>query len=199
MEAGSIPYSAVTQPVPLPAIQRGTLSCAEAVQITRVSPDRDQRRAGRGAHEARLDRRSGAARPVRARSCARAPLTPSTSTARQLDVLDRDPAASAGSACPARANASVSPVHRKRYSPSPSLRGFCSSRVLSACSTWRASAAPGADERHLRAEHPLQHRADQRVVGAAEDHRVDVRPRAAARTPRARSPRRARRTARPPG
>jgi hypothetical protein len=38
VDAGSIPYSAVTHPVPLPAIQRGTLSCAEAVQITRVSP-----------------------------------------------------------------------------------------------------------------------------------------------------------------
>ncbi len=38
VDAGSIPYSAVTQPRPLPAIQRGTLSCTEAVQITRVSP-----------------------------------------------------------------------------------------------------------------------------------------------------------------
>jgi hypothetical protein len=38
VEAGSIPYSAVTQPRLRPSIQRGTLSCAEAVQITRVSP-----------------------------------------------------------------------------------------------------------------------------------------------------------------
>jgi hypothetical protein len=38
VDAGSIPYSAVTQPRPLPASQRGTLSSAEAVQITRVSP-----------------------------------------------------------------------------------------------------------------------------------------------------------------
>jgi hypothetical protein len=38
VDAGSIPYSAVTQPRPCPLIQRGTLSCAEAVQITRVSP-----------------------------------------------------------------------------------------------------------------------------------------------------------------
>ncbi len=38
VEAGSIPYSAVTHPLPWPAIQRGTLSCTEAVQITRVSP-----------------------------------------------------------------------------------------------------------------------------------------------------------------
>jgi hypothetical protein len=38
VEAGSIPYSAVTQPRPEPASQRGTLSCTDAVQITRVSP-----------------------------------------------------------------------------------------------------------------------------------------------------------------
>ncbi len=38
VEAGSIPYSAVTQPVRRPAIQRGTLSCTDAVQMTRVSP-----------------------------------------------------------------------------------------------------------------------------------------------------------------
>ena len=38
MDAGSIPYSAVTQPRPDPIIHRGTLSCTEAVQITRVSP-----------------------------------------------------------------------------------------------------------------------------------------------------------------
>jgi hypothetical protein len=38
VEAGSIAYSAVTQPRPLPSIQRGTLSSTEAVQITRVSP-----------------------------------------------------------------------------------------------------------------------------------------------------------------
>ena len=33
-----MPYSAVTQPRPRPAIQRGTLSCTDAVQITLVSP-----------------------------------------------------------------------------------------------------------------------------------------------------------------
>ena len=38
VDAGSIPYSAVTQPVPRPAIQRGTDSSTDAVQITRVSP-----------------------------------------------------------------------------------------------------------------------------------------------------------------
>src|SRR3954451_8731110 len=38
VDAGSIPYSAVIQPRPLPAIQRGTDSCTDAVQITRVPP-----------------------------------------------------------------------------------------------------------------------------------------------------------------
>jgi hypothetical protein len=38
VEAGSIPYSAVTQPRPFPAIHFGTDSSTEAVQITRVPP-----------------------------------------------------------------------------------------------------------------------------------------------------------------
>ena len=38
VEAGSIPYSAVIQPRPWPASQRGTDSCTDAVQITRVPP-----------------------------------------------------------------------------------------------------------------------------------------------------------------
>ena len=38
VEAGSIAYSAVTQPRPEPSIQRGTESVTEAVQITLVSP-----------------------------------------------------------------------------------------------------------------------------------------------------------------
>src|ERR1700744_3078511 len=38
VDAGSIEYSAVTQPRPDPNSQRGTPSCADAVQITRVSP-----------------------------------------------------------------------------------------------------------------------------------------------------------------
>src|SRR5256714_12267553 len=38
VEAGSIAYSAVTQPRPAPLSQRGTSSTAEAVHITRVPP-----------------------------------------------------------------------------------------------------------------------------------------------------------------
>jgi hypothetical protein len=38
VEAGSIEYSAVTQPRLFPSIHRGTESFTDAVQITRVSP-----------------------------------------------------------------------------------------------------------------------------------------------------------------
>jgi hypothetical protein len=38
VEAGSIPYSAVTHPRPFPASHFGTPGWAEAVQMTRVSP-----------------------------------------------------------------------------------------------------------------------------------------------------------------
>ena len=38
VDAGSIPYSAVTHPRPEPASHLGTDSSTEAVQITRVSP-----------------------------------------------------------------------------------------------------------------------------------------------------------------
>ena len=38
VEAGSIAYSAVTQPRPRPCIHLGTESFTEAVQITRVPP-----------------------------------------------------------------------------------------------------------------------------------------------------------------
>ena len=38
-EPGSIEYSAVTQPLPLPLIQRGTSSSIDAVHSTRVRPN----------------------------------------------------------------------------------------------------------------------------------------------------------------
>jgi hypothetical protein len=38
VDAGSIPYSAVTQPRPRPESHLGTPSWCDAVQITRVSP-----------------------------------------------------------------------------------------------------------------------------------------------------------------
>jgi hypothetical protein len=38
VDAGNIPYSAVTHPRPDPDSHRGTPSCTDAVQMTRVSP-----------------------------------------------------------------------------------------------------------------------------------------------------------------
>ena len=38
-DPGSIEYSAVTHPLPLPFIQRGTFSSIDAVQSTRVRPN----------------------------------------------------------------------------------------------------------------------------------------------------------------
>ena len=45
-EPGSIEYSAVTQPLPLPFIQRGTSSSTDAVHSTRVWPNDTSTRAG---------------------------------------------------------------------------------------------------------------------------------------------------------
>jgi hypothetical protein len=39
VERGNMPYSAVTQPLPLPRKKPGTELSIEAVQITRVSPN----------------------------------------------------------------------------------------------------------------------------------------------------------------
>ena len=90
VDAGSIPYSAVTQPVPRPAIQRGTLSSRRGRADHARLADRDQRRAGRRAHEARLDldrAQLARAAPVAARRCVR--LAHATaSTAASSHVLD---------------------------------------------------------------------------------------------------------------
>ena len=56
VEAGSIEYSAVSQPRPLPYIQRGTDSCTDAVQSTIVFPARMQRVPGRVLDEVDVER-----------------------------------------------------------------------------------------------------------------------------------------------
>ena len=55
VDAGSIPYSAVSQPRPEPSRHDGTLSTSEAVQITRVPPIAISADPSRAAHEAGLD------------------------------------------------------------------------------------------------------------------------------------------------
>ena len=77
VDAGSMPYSAVTQPSPDPVRQRGTPSWIDAVQITRVPPHAIRAEpvavptkpgwivTGRSSSAARPPERSGAVMPSR--------------------------------------------------------------------------------------------------------------------------------------
>ena len=137
----------------------------------------DQRRAGRRAHEAGLDRH----RPQLVRRPAAAARRADARSSRHLGQLGtaprrarRGPSGSCRKRVPEARSASGSPDVRNRYSPS-TLEGLPSPRLPSTCSTCRAIARAGADDLHAAAEHPLEHRPDQRVVRAAEDHRVDLR------------------------
>ena len=116
VEAGSIPYSAVVQPRPCPAIQRGTDSSTLAVQITRVPPasisaEPVALRMKPGAM--RISRRSAAPRPS-----ARAPsvLTPPPvrRLTRSRSTWSTSPIGSWRKRVPRRRNSSTSPVARKR-------------------------------------------------------------------------------------
>ena len=78
-------------------------------------------------------------------------------------------------------------------------RGARGRGAPSACSTCRASAAPEVTIVDAAAQHPLEHRADERVVRAAEDHRVDVRLAQRRGSSRARLDEPARRTGTRPG
>ena len=75
---------------------------------------------------------------------------------------------------PTRRNSSGSPVARKPYPPrrpsSFSRPGLAQPRL-----DLVGDRLARADDRDAAAELPLQHRADERVVGAAEDDRVDAR------------------------
>ena len=82
---------------------------------------------------------------------------------------------------PSSRKAAGSPVQRKRYSPSSSFCGLELARLEDAL-RGRGDRVAGGDQADVAAEDPLQHRAHERVVGAAEDHRVDVGALAAARS-----------------
>ena len=66
-DPGSIEYSAVTQPLPLPRIQRGTSSSTLAVHSTRVRPNDDEARPGRHLGVVALERDRVGARRRRGR------------------------------------------------------------------------------------------------------------------------------------
>ena len=115
VEAGSIPYSAVSQPRPWPAIQRGTDSSTEAVQITRVSPQEISAepvavRTKPGSIV--VGRSSAAARPpLRSRLTPRAPVGHRRAAG---STCSTRPSGSCRKRVPSARNASASPVHRKR-------------------------------------------------------------------------------------
>ena len=66
-------------------------------------------------------------------------------------------------------------------------RGLARPRAPSTCSTWRASARAGGDDRDAAPEHALEHRARRAGSGCSRGSRCRRRPRAAARSSRARS------------
>ena len=110
VEAGSIPYSAVSQPRPLPAIQRGTDSWIEAVQITRVSPQEISAEpvAGRTKPASIVDR------PQVAGAAAAAALARAHAAARwRRSTCSTGPSGICRKRVPSAWNASTSPVERK--------------------------------------------------------------------------------------
>ena len=180
VEAGSIPYSAVAQPRPLPDIQRGTSSSTLAVQITRVPPAsirHDPLAVRTKPGTMFTSRRSPGERPSLrdVAHAARFPIGIVTSTCSTF------PIGSWRNRVPSRRNSSGSPVARKPYAPRlPS--SFSSSGLAQAGLDLVGDRLARADDRHAAAQLALQHRADERVVGAAEDHRVDPRRASAAGT-----------------
>ena len=171
VDAGSIPYSAVSHPRPLPTSQRGTDSWALAVQITRVPPQRDQRRARGRAHEPGLDRhraqlvRRPAVGALAHRGHTSSACSATCSTGPTGSCRKRVPAARSASGSPERQEAVVA-LHGGRVA-----QPAAAEHVLDL----PRDRVAGADDLHAAAEHPLQQRPDQRVVRAAEDHRVHLR------------------------
>ena len=188
VDAGSIPYSAVTQPLPRPCIHLGTFSSIDAVQMTRVPPHSIRAEpsalpmkpgwiaTGRswsaevrpsaltGAHPAR----DGALRRVR-------------SLRDELNVPNVARSEAAGSGCRA---AGTPRDPRSRGSgtrrPHQGRRKARSARELAL--DLLGDRLAGGDDLHAAPERPLEDRAHQRVVGAAKDHRVDARLASAGRT-----------------
>ena len=175
VEAGSIPYSDVSQPRPWPAIQRGTDSCTEAVQITRVSPQEIS------AEPVAVRTKPGSivGRPQLVGRAAAAALGALTGGLRRGRAargrLEAHGSTSPSGICRKRVPRARKPPRRPCTGTSSCPRPCCGEprpRLPSTCSTWRASGAPERDDLHAAAEEALQHRPHERVVRAAEDHGV---------------------------
>ncbi len=172
VEAGSMPYSAVTQPRPRPAIQRGTLSTADAVQITRVPP------CAISAEPVAVRTKPGSIATGRSVGVARGrPLLtrPPSARERARRRAGRRRAAAAGSASrdagrpprrPSRGSGSRRGADRRRHGRGP--------RPAARASTSSAIAWPELTSVTAAPERTLEDRAYERVVRAAEHDRVDL-------------------------
>ena len=109
MEAGSIPYSAVSQPRPCPFIQRGTDSSTDAVQITFVSPHEISADpvAGRTKFASIVTGRSSSA------AAAAAALAAHAAALCRRSTCSTGPSGICRKRVPSAENASTSPVERK--------------------------------------------------------------------------------------
>ena len=168
VEAGSIPYSAVTQPRPLPAIHLGTSSFTEAVQITRVPPMEIS------ADPVALRMKPGSIAISRSSSGARPSfLIRQPPSGLRTSTWRTSPIGSWRNLLPRRRNSSGSPVARKRYSPRRSSSFSRPAGPQRRLHVGRDRLAR-ADDGHPAAELALDHGARQRVVRAAQDHGVHV-------------------------
>ena len=169
VEAGSIPYSAVTQPRPLPCIHFGTFSSTDAVQITRVppidisaEPDAVDTKPG----SIRTSRRSPGARPSWR-------LTPPPPRPARPARGPRARSAAAGSGCPGAGTPRGRPRRGSGRRPGAASGAAIPSRSSSSA-TSSAIASPEVTISHAPAHRALDQRTHERVVGAAEDHRVHL-------------------------
>ncbi len=182
-EPGNIEYSAVTQPLPLLRIQRGTSSSMLAVHSTRVRPN--------------VTSADPSAISVKSRSNV---IGRSSSACRPSDLVIRPPwhtrraAASAGrcradqrvphgsvwfssgpsSCAPSSRNVSRSPLERKRCVPH--RLAVAQEAQLTEDADGRERCLIGrADERHPGTHHLSDRAGEERIVGAPEQQGVDVR------------------------
>src|SRR5918992_89714 len=198
VEAGSMPYSAVTQPRPWPDIQRGTSSSTVAVQMTRVPPAsmRQEPSAVRTKPGTMLtSRRSPGERPSWRRSLTAGCSARGTGS-RPRSRCARFPWCSrclASGGPPPDRHLHVHVLHlpdRELEEPRAHAaellgvaRGEEAVLPATALAVLEAGLAqarldlvsdrlPRAHDGHAAAQLPLQNRADERVVGAAEDDGV---------------------------
>ena len=208
VDAGRSEYSAVIQPRPLAAEPpRDLLLHGRGAEHDRAVPARrgSSRAAARGSRAGGRARGAGRGGGRRGGSCGppggwvvvrevtacpRGPVPVARSgggpDGAERHALDVGGSGAGGSACPSRANAAR--VARRQEAVAWPSRSF---GVLDPLAGERLGDLArrllrGEDEGDAPAEDPLEDRPQDRVMGAAEDDRVDALPREAVRRPRAR-------------